>query len=128
MAHEKGACASFEAAMDVLGKPWTGLVFKALDEGPRRFSEIRESIGDIGDRMLALRLRDLEERGLLTRHVIDGPPVRVEYTLTKAGRGFRGVAEAARRWGATILEARDAANRRQAAEEREPKVPARRRA
>ena len=103
---EKAECASFEAAMEVLGKPWTGLVFKALDEGPRRFSEIRESIGDIGDRMLALRLRDLEERRLVTRHVIEGPPVRVEYALTEAGRGFRKVAEAARGWGAVILQAR----------------------
>jgi DNA-binding HxlR family transcriptional regulator len=106
---EKAGCASFEAAMEVLAKPWTGLVFKALDDGPRRFSEIRESIGDIGDRMLALRLRDLEERRLLTRHVIVGPPVRVEYALTEAGRGFREVANAARRWGAVILEAREAA-------------------
>jgi DNA-binding HxlR family transcriptional regulator len=128
MPHEKGACASFEAAMDVLGKPWTGLIFEALDAGPRRFSEIRESIGDIGDRMLALRLRDLDERGLLTRHVIDGPPVRVEYALTRAGRGFREVADAARRWGATILEARDAADKREAAGQRDPKVPARLRA
>ena len=106
--HEKAACASFEAAMEVLGKPWTGLIFKALEGGPRRFSEIRESIGDIGDRMLALRLRDLEERRFLTRHVIEGPPVRVEYALTEVGRGFREVAEAARRWGALILEVRDA--------------------
>src|SRR5580693_5613121 len=79
--HEKTACASFEAAMEVLGKPWTGLIFKALEGGPRRFSEIRESVGDIGDRMLAVRLRDLEERKFLTRHVIAGPPVRVEYAL-----------------------------------------------
>jgi DNA-binding HxlR family transcriptional regulator len=106
--HEKTACASFEAAMEVLGKPWTGLIFKALEGGPRRFSEIRESVGDIGDRMLAVRLRDLEERKFLTRHVIEGPPVRVEYALTEVGRGFRDVAEAARRWGAIILEARDA--------------------
>jgi DNA-binding HxlR family transcriptional regulator len=106
--HDKTGCASFEAAMGVLGKPWTGLIVRALEEGPRRFSEIRESIGDIGDRMLALRLRDLEERRLLTRHVIAGPPVRVEYSLTEAGRGFGEVADAARRWGTIILKARAA--------------------
>jgi DNA-binding HxlR family transcriptional regulator len=120
VAHEKAACAGFEAAMEVLGKPWTGLVFKALDDGPRRFSEIRESIGDIGDRMLALRLRDLEERGLLRRRVIAGPPVRVEYALTDAGRGFRKVADAASRWGAIILEARDAGEAREAIAEKMP--------
>jgi DNA-binding HxlR family transcriptional regulator len=119
---DKAGCANFEAAMEVLSKPWTGLVFKALDDGPRRFSEIREAIGDIGDRMLALRLRDLEERRLLTRHVIAGPPVRVEYSLTEAGRGFRDVANAARRWGAVVLAARHAGLAR------EGKPPAKRRA
>lgn len=95
--------------MEVLSKPWTGLIFEALHAGPCRFGEIRESIGDIGDRMLALRLRELEERCLVTRRVIDGPPVRVEYALTEVGRGFREVADAARRWGGIILQARDAA-------------------
>ncbi len=97
--------------MEVLGKPWTGLVFAALEGGPHRFSAIREAIGDIGDRMLALRLRELEERRLITRHVIEGPPVRVEYELTEAGRGFREVADAARKWGGIILDAREAAER-----------------
>ena len=73
----------------------------ALDHGPRRFSEIRESIGDIGDRMLALRLRDLEDRKLVTRHVIDGPP-RPESSIRsrRAGRGFRQVGRPPRGAGA----------------------------
>jgi DNA-binding HxlR family transcriptional regulator len=103
--HEKAGCARFEAAMDVLGKPWTGLVFAALEAGPLRFGALRDAIGDIGDRMLSLRLRELEQRGLVTRHVIEGPPVRVEYELTAAGHGFREVADAMRKWGGIILRA-----------------------
>ncbi len=80
----------------------------AATGGPAAHIIRREAIGDIGDRMLALRLRDLEQRGLVTRHVIEGPPSRVEYVLTEAGRGFRAVAEAAQRWGAVVLEARNA--------------------
>ena len=92
--------------MDVLAKPWTGLVFVALESGALRFSELRDAVGSIGDRMLSVRLRELEEKLLVRREVIAGPPVRVEYVLTAAGRGFREVSDAARRWGAVILLAR----------------------
>ena len=109
VAHDKAGCARFEAAMVVLGKPWTGLVFAALEGGPLRFGALRETIGDIGDRMLSLRLRELEQRGLVARRVIDGPPVRVEYQLTAAGRGFREVADAMRKWGGIVLRAQEEA-------------------
>jgi DNA-binding HxlR family transcriptional regulator len=56
--------------------------------------------------MLSLRLRELEQKRLVRRHVIAGPPVRVTYELTRAGRGFREVSDAVRRWGATIVLAR----------------------
>lgn len=92
--------------MDVLAKPWTGLVFVALEGGPLRFRELRDAVGSIGDRMLSLRLRELEQKRLVRRHVIAGPPVRVEYELTGAGRGFREVSDAVRRWGATLVLAR----------------------
>jgi len=107
--HEKASCARFEAAMDVLGKPWTGLVFAALEGGPLRFGALRDAIGEIGDRMLSLRLRELEQRGLVLRRVVDGPPVRVEYELTAAGRGFREVADAMRKWGGIVLRAQEEA-------------------
>jgi DNA-binding HxlR family transcriptional regulator len=91
--------------MDVLGKPWTGLVVAALEAGPLRFGALRDAVGGIGDRMLSLRLRELEQRGLVARRVLDGPPVRVEYELTSTGRGFREVADAMRKWGSSILRA-----------------------
>jgi DNA-binding HxlR family transcriptional regulator len=92
--------------MEVLAKPWTGMLIAALEDGSLRFSELGERVSSIGDRMLSLRLRELEARGLVLRTVIAGPPVRVEYSLTEAGRGFREVAEAVQRWGHQILLAR----------------------
>jgi DNA-binding HxlR family transcriptional regulator len=92
--------------MDVLAKPWTGLVIVALEGGPLRFRELGERVGAIGDRMLSLRLRDLEARGLVVRRVIAGPPVRVEYDLTETGRGFQQVAAAVQEWGGAILAAK----------------------
>jgi DNA-binding HxlR family transcriptional regulator len=106
---DHGGCRNFEAAMDVLAKPWTGLVFVALEGGPLRFSALRDAVGSIGDRMLSLRLRELEQKHLVRRRVIEGPPVRVEYELSEAGRGFRAVSDAVRLWGAAILQARDGA-------------------
>lgn len=93
--------------MEVLAKPWNGLIIAVLDEGPLRFSELATRLPAIGDRMLAARLKELGASGLVTRDVDAGPPVRVTYELTEAGRGFRHVAEAIRRWGQTLLEARE---------------------
>jgi DNA-binding HxlR family transcriptional regulator len=92
----------FQTAMDVLAKPWNGLVIATLEEGPLRFSEIGDRLKAIGDRMLSLRLKELEALGLVSRTVIPGPPLRVEYELSEAGRGFRTVAEAIGEWGAKL--------------------------
>jgi len=89
--------------MDVLAKPWNGLIIAVLESGSLRFSELSARLPAIGDRMLAARLKELGSRGLVARNVEPGPPVRVGYTLTDVGRGFHDVAEAIRRWGQTIL-------------------------
>jgi DNA-binding HxlR family transcriptional regulator len=99
-------CAAFTAAMEVLGKPWTGLLIRALGSGQLRFSELRQHVGPIGDRMLTLRLRELEGHGLVDRKVFPGPPVRVEYALTDLGRGFGEVSKAVSQWGHALLDAR----------------------
>jgi DNA-binding HxlR family transcriptional regulator len=101
--HEHALCATYVAAMDVLAKPWNGLIIAVLEEGPLRFSELSARVPTIGDRMLADRLRELGERGVVARCVEPGPPVRVSYALTEVGRGFREVAEAIRKWGQTLV-------------------------
>jgi DNA-binding HxlR family transcriptional regulator len=89
--------------MEVLAKPWNGMIMAVLEDGPHRFSEIAERVSTIGDRMLAARLRELEARGVVLRTVDHGPPVRVIYALTEVGRGFREVADAATRWGRLLV-------------------------
>lgn len=88
--------------MEVLAKPWTGLIVATLEAGALRFSEIGERIPAIGDRILSSRLKELEGEGVLVRRVHPGPPVRVEYELTEAGRAFEGVAQAIARWGEAL--------------------------
>jgi DNA-binding HxlR family transcriptional regulator len=92
-------CPKFLKAMAVLARPWNGLIIATLEQGPSRFSELGSKLEDLGDRMLALRLKELEQLGLVVRTVQCGPPVRVEYALTDVGRGFREVEAAIQRWG-----------------------------
>jgi DNA-binding HxlR family transcriptional regulator len=74
-----------------------------LQGGPLRFSELSQRAKGPGDKVLSARLKDLEARGLLVRHVEAGPPVRVAYELTKTGRAFRPLAEAMEKWGRALV-------------------------
>ncbi|MER9121936.1 helix-turn-helix transcriptional regulator [Mesorhizobium sp. M0959] len=57
-----------------------------MSDGPRRFSELRRDIPAISAKVLTARLRDLEERGVLARHVMPTSPPTVEYELTSLGQ------------------------------------------
>ena len=96
-------CATFQAALEVLGKPWCGLILNSLQGGPYRFTEIRERTRGPGDKMLSARLKELVQRGLVLRRVEAGPPVRVAYELTESGRSFGDVASAIERWGRGLM-------------------------
>jgi DNA-binding HxlR family transcriptional regulator len=98
-------CAAYLAAMEILAKPWNGMLMVVLESGPLRFSELSNRVPTIGDRILAARLKELESRGLVARRVDPGPPVRVHYELTEVGRGYRHVGDAIERWGRTIVRA-----------------------
>lgn len=102
---EGSGCAAFKAAMEILGRPWNGMLLHALHEGPRRFSELAEQT-QIGDRMLSVRLKELEAAGLVSRTVDPGPPVRVSYALTDLGQGIGAVHKAVEAWGEQLLAAR----------------------
>lgn len=95
-------CPRFQLAMDIIARPWNGLIMACLEAGPLRFGELQAKVQHVGDRMLSGRLKDLQARGLIERRVISGPPVGVEYELTAAGRGFRAVFEAVARWGQSL--------------------------
>ena len=96
-------CASFQSAIAVLGRQWNALILNVLLQGPLRFSELSERANGPGDKVLSARLKDLESRGLLERHVDPGPPVRVAYELRKRGRAFSQLAEAIERWGRELV-------------------------
>jgi DNA-binding HxlR family transcriptional regulator len=84
-----GVCPHFHAAIELIGKRWTGAIVCALTEGPLRFGELAKAVPGLSDRLLSQRLRELEEEGLVEREVEAGSPVRVIYSLTEAGSGLR---------------------------------------
>ena len=95
-------CRAFQLAIDVLGRPWTALILNVLQAGPLRFSELAEQARGPGDKVLSARLKELETRGLVERHVDPGPPVKVTYELTACGHAFERVALAIETWGRTL--------------------------
>jgi DNA-binding HxlR family transcriptional regulator len=98
-------CEAFQTAIDLLARPWTALILGALQEGPLRFSEFGERTPGLGDKVLSSRLKELEARAILVRHVDPGPPVRVSYELTPRGRAFNEVAVSIERWGRELVAA-----------------------
>ena len=92
-------CKAFQRAVELLARPWTGLILSLLQSGPLRFSELEEKSNGVGAKTLSARLKELEARKLVARSVDAGPPVRVQYTLTARGRSFEHVAAAIERWG-----------------------------
>jgi DNA-binding HxlR family transcriptional regulator len=97
-----GSCRAFQSAVEVLSRPWNALILNALQGRPLRFSEVAAMAEGVTDKVLSARLKELERRGLLIRTVDPGPPVRVAYALTDAGRGFHKVARAIETWGSAL--------------------------
>lgn len=81
-------CPRFEAAFELLGKKWTGLIIRSLLSGAKRFSDIQEIIPNLSARMLTERFKELEEQGILVRRVYPEMPVRIEYELTEKGKAL----------------------------------------
>jgi DNA-binding HxlR family transcriptional regulator len=84
--HLTGECIAVSDVLARVGDKWSVLVVTRLGAGPRRFNELRRSIGGISQRMLTLTLRGLERDGLVTRTVFPTIPPRVDYELTALGR------------------------------------------
>lgn len=78
-------CPHFHAAIELIGKRWTGAIVCALTARPMRFGELGKAVPGLSDRLLSQRLRELEEEGLVQREVEAGMPVRVTYSLTEIG-------------------------------------------
>ena len=94
----EGCCALYHRAIELIGKRWTGAILLVLLDGPLRFSEVRQLVPAISDRLLSERMKELEAEGIVERRVIDDTPVRVEYQLTDKGRALEPAVRALKSW------------------------------
>lgn len=78
---------------------WTLLLVRDLAEGRSRFCELERSLAGISPRTLSLRLRALEEEGIVERHTYPEVPPRVEYALTDKGQALLPIIESMRSYG-----------------------------
>ena len=93
------------ACAEILSGKWTILLIRDLADGHSRFCELERSLDGISPRTLSLRLRALEEQGIVERKTFPEVPPRVEYTLTDKGRGLVPIIEGMRSYGREFLEA-----------------------
>ena len=101
-AESNSRCPVCRTADVVCGK-WTLLVIRDLAEGCSRFCELERSLEGISPRTLSLRLRALEEEGIVARNTFPEVPPRVEYALTEKGQALVPLIEDMRRYGSRWL-------------------------
>jgi DNA-binding HxlR family transcriptional regulator len=98
------------ATADIICGKWTILVIRDLAEGrSSRFCELERSLAGISPRTLSLRLRALEEQGIVVRRTFPEVPPRVEYSLTAKGEALVPLIEDMRRYGKEWLGVDDCA-------------------
>ncbi|MFE5125202.1 winged helix-turn-helix transcriptional regulator [Streptomyces sp. NPDC056669] len=105
--HNERACKQVDGEMtrffELFGKRWTGLIVAVLTEQAAYFAELRRAIPGISERMLSDRLTELSAAGLVLREVDAGPPLRVAYRLTDAGKALEPALKELSRWAESHL-------------------------
>jgi DNA-binding HxlR family transcriptional regulator len=84
--------------LDRLSDKWVTLALLALEEGPRRYSELSRTMAGVSQKMLTQTLRVLERDGLVTRTVTPSVPVTVTYEMTDLGRSLHSVVGLLKDW------------------------------
>ncbi|MFX1389863.1 MAG: winged helix-turn-helix transcriptional regulator [Promethearchaeota archaeon] len=80
-----------EVALNYLAKKWTLQLIRDLFKGKKRFSEFLKSNPQISTKMLSLRLKELQDSGIILKKVVSTTPVNIEYCLTKKGKALNKV-------------------------------------
>ncbi len=88
--------------LDLVGERWGLLVVRELLLGPKRFTDLRAGLPNLGPDMLAQRLRDLEAAGIVRRRKLPPPAGARVYELTEWGAELEPVLVALGRWGSSV--------------------------
>lgn len=90
-------------ALDLVGDRWALLVVRELMHGPKRYTDLVDRLPGIGTNILAARLRDLEQGGVVERRLLPPPAASKVYDLTEYGRELRPAMRELAVWGARSL-------------------------
>jgi DNA-binding HxlR family transcriptional regulator len=97
---DPAVCTAISDLLARIGDKWSLLIVSTLGDGSLRFNELRRSIDDISQKMLASTLKVLERDGLVSRTVIPRVPPQVDYALTDLGRELLQPVSALAEWTA----------------------------
>lgn len=106
--------------LDLIADKWIALIFALLEKQPTRFNELERAIEGISHKMLTQTLRNLEQRGIVTRTITPTNPPAVEYALSPLGATLIPLMAALRQWAEEHMEEVEQA--RQTYEEKEARV------
>ena len=90
-------------ALDLVGERWAMLVIRDLILGPKRFTDLRDTLPGIATNVLTQRLKELERYGVIRRRPLPPPAASTVYELTEYGRELEPVLLALGRWGAKTI-------------------------
>jgi DNA-binding HxlR family transcriptional regulator len=93
-----------KTCLHILGGAWTPNIVWYLKAEPRRFSELKDDVGEISAKVLTEKLRRLVDEGIVERRVVPTSPPTVEYSLTELGHELRPALEAIVKVGLKIRE------------------------
>lgn len=91
-------CSLYHRAVELVGKRWTGAILIVMLDGPVRFSEIRQLVPDLSDRLLSERLKELEGEQIVGRRQDCDSPTCVKYELTEKGQALEPALRALKAW------------------------------
>jgi DNA-binding HxlR family transcriptional regulator len=97
---DEAYCAEYTQALELIGRRWTGAIIRAMFCGHSRFTDIAAVIPDLSDRLLTVRLKELETAGLIQCQIPSGQ-TRGEYVLTDKGKGLARVLKELNTWSKT---------------------------
>ncbi len=81
-------CRKLSGILNIVGDKWTVMIVRVLIDHPRRFNDIKRTIGGISQQMLTRTLKALERDGMVCRTVYPTVPPQVEYALTPLGHSL----------------------------------------
>ena len=97
-------CRKVSSVLNIVGDKWTVMIVRVLIERPRRFNDIKRTIGGISQQMLTRTLKALERDGMVSRTVYPTVPPQVEYALTELGHSLASPLHALGTWAGEHLD------------------------